>query len=314
MCYVITREGLGLVDAGHGPAVDREDEDRSPADGPSRRFPAAGERRLRQARRDVHVAGWVLALERIILPARCTLRGREDSVLSPPSRSTAEGRSPLGPCDLRLPGGRTPHDFLRTDASGEVVEVEHFDTVRPNAIVELSWEGRQQVPADAGDHGGRSHRAVDVLVEFDDRLPSGAAAAKLERYDHFLSGWAAHTSRYGRRMQAVPVVVFVCRDRVRARECARRADAGLRACRAYAGEYPFDWDYPARERILFASERDMHEGLSSVYGVPRLPPEVRVSAGQGDPRACEAVAARKDIIGMALADNWRPDEPAPGGE
>ena len=44
----------------------------------------------------------------------------------------------------------------------------------------------------------------------------------------------------------------------------------LRACRAYAGEYPFDWEYPGRERILFASERDMHEGLLHAYGVPRL--------------------------------------------
>jgi hypothetical protein len=30
--------------------------------------------------------------------------------------------------------------------------------------------------------------------------------------------------------------VFVCRDRTRARECARVADAVLTACRAYAGE------------------------------------------------------------------------------
>jgi hypothetical protein len=227
-------------------------------------------------------------------------------------RSTSHGHARLGPGDLRLPGGRTPHDFLRTDASGEAVEVEHFDTVRPNAIVELSWEPRQHAAREGA--GAPSPNAIDVLVEFDDRLRTGAAAAKLERYDHFLSGWLAHTSRYGRRLQAVPVVVFVCRDRPRARECARRADAGLRACRAYAGEYPFDWEYPARERILFASERDLHEGLSSVFGVPRIPPDVRASASHGDPSAREAVAEPKDIIGVPMASEWRSDELSPSDD
>src|ERR1700676_5162781 len=104
-----------------------------------------------------------------------------------------------------------------------------------------------------------------------------------------------HTSRYGRRLDAVPMVVYVCRDRAAARECARRADSVLRACRAYAGEYPFDWEYPGRGRILFASERDIHEGLLHAYGVPRLPPEVRVSVGHGDPRAGEAVAEPREI-------------------
>jgi hypothetical protein len=80
-------------------------------------------------------------------------------------------------------------------------------------------------------------------------------------------------------------VVFVCRDRGRARDCATHADSVLCACRAYAGEYPFDWEYPARERILFVAERDVHERSLNGYGVPRLPPEVRVSAAHGDPRA-----------------------------
>ena len=73
----------------------------------------------------------------------------------------------------------------------------------------------------------------------------------------------------------------------------------LRACRAYAGEYPFDWEYPGRERILFASERDVHEGLLRAYGVSRLPPEVRVTVAHGDPRAGEAVVEARAIAGPA---------------
>ena len=70
----------------------------------------------------------------------------------------------------------------------------------------------------------------------------------------------------------------------------------LTACRAYAGEYPFDWEYPGRERILFAAERDVHDGILYAYGVPRLPPAVRVTAAHGDPRAAEATAEARAIL------------------
>jgi hypothetical protein len=128
-------------------------------------------------------------------------------------------------------------------------------------------------------------------------LPTGRAAGKLERYDHFLAGWSVHTRRYGQRRCATPLVVFVCRDRARARECTRRADAMLTACRAYAGEYPADWEYPGRERILFVAERDAHEGYLHGYGVPRLPPEVRVSIAHGDPWAAAARAESRELLG-----------------
>jgi hypothetical protein len=76
----------------------------------------------------------------------------------------------------------------------------------------------------------------------------------------------------------------------------------LRACRAYAGEYPLDWEYPGRERILFVAERDVHEGLLYAYGVPRLPPNVRVSAAHGDPRAGEATVESRQIPGSPAPD------------
>jgi hypothetical protein len=193
----------------------------------------------------------------------------------------------LTPADLRLPGGRTPHDFLRTDAASGTREVDHFETVRPDAILEVP--------------GGTQALATDVFVEFDDRLQGASVVGKLERYDHFLAGWSAHTSRYGRRVEAVPLVVFVCRHGARARECARRADAILRACRAYAGEYPFDWEYPGRAQVVFAAERDVHQGLLTAYGVQRLPPDVRVSASHGDARAGEAAAEPREIVACSSA-------------
>ncbi len=283
MCYVIAAAGVAALQACDRPdgGVGRElDPVRAPVSASVR----TQEGRLRQARHDVHVAGWALALAGVFGAARSALRGPGEAVLSPATRSTAGGRVALAPGDLRLPGGRTPHDFLRSDATGQRVEVERFETVRPDAIIEVRTTD-QRPPA------------TDVIVDLDDRLAVGQGAGKLERYDHFLSGWSMHNHRYGRRAEAAPVVVFVCRDRARARECARGADSLLRACRAYAGEYPLDWDYPGRERILFAAERDAHEGLLRAYGVPRLPPDVRVTAAHGDPRAAATATEPREILG-----------------
>lgn len=281
MCYTIAPRGLELLRAdGRLQAIAERELTESREHGPKSSFPnapsprsprassrPAGDSLLRQARHGVHVTGWALALERALGGTLC-LRGPEESVLCPPLRSTPAGRVALGPGDLRLPGGRTPHDFLRTDPAGARVEVECFETVRPDASVEVGAAG------------------ACLLIERDDRLATRShlvAAAKLERYDHLLSGWAACAPRFARRGAARALVVFLCRDRPRARECARRADHLLSACRAYAGEHPHDWEYPGRAAIAFASERDVHEGVLLAYGVPRLPPEVR-AAGE-DPGA-----------------------------
>jgi hypothetical protein len=279
MCYVITEPGLRLL--GH----DERPQDSSPwrssaGDGAVVVSSSESARRLARACRDVRAAGWALALAQRLGPACCRLRGPAESVLSPPRVTRTGEQAALAPGELRLPGGRAAHDFLRTGAGGERVEVERFETVRPDTIVEVAHQGR----------------AVDLIVELDNRLANGGAIDKLERYDHFLAGWSAHTRRYGQRCEAAPMVVFVCRDRARARESARRADAVLCACRAYAGEYPADWEYPGRERIVFASERDVHEGLLHAYGVARVPPEVRVRAAHGDPRAGEALAQPCQIL------------------
>jgi len=315
MCYVIAAAGLDVLHANDRLTSLREDEVDMPSGSPSPAAPVKGERLLRQARHDAHTAGWALALEHALGCAPLGLRGARESVLSPPLCAGAEGRVALGPGDLNLPGGRAPHEFLRTDSTGARVQVERFETVRPDVTIELPGGLRERVGMERGPVegsvvekevvGGRLARdgsatapgiAIDLLVELDDRLPTPRAAGKLERYDHFLAGWSVHTRRYGPRGRATPMVVFVCRDRARARECARRADVVLSACRAYAGEYPADWEYPGRERIVFAAERDAHEGLLCGYSVPRLPPDVRVSAAHGDPRAGAAMVEVRELI------------------
>lgn len=279
MCYSITGAGLRIVSEHRGSLVGivlgEEDAHRSEQPISSSRE-VSGDRLLRQARHDVRVAGWGLAVERALADGLLRLRGPVDSVISPPSSSRANPGRMLAPGDLSLAGGRTPHDFLRTIEKDTRVEVEHFQSVRPDASL---------LP----------QRRRELLVEFDDRLPEGAGAAKLERYDHFLAGWSSHIRRYSRPSGGLPLVVFVCRDRSRACECARRADRVLTACRAYAGEYPRDWEYPGREHIVFVAERDAHEGHLRSWGVPRLPPNVRITATGGDPRERDPAVERREI-------------------
>ena len=56
-----------------------------------------------------------------------------------------------------------PHDFVRADGSGEPAELDQFETLRPDAVLQI-----------AGDAGP----AIDVFVERDDRHASARWAAK----------------------------------------------------------------------------------------------------------------------------------------
>lgn len=268
MCYAIAPAGRELC-VKHGClAADEAGRQERPVERLVRsaggRARPAEQRLLGQARHDVRAAGWALALERALPAGRATLVGPDRSPIAPPSRRTPDGHRMLAPSELALPGGRTPHDFLRTIEEGRRVEVESFQSVRPDVTL-IDGESRE------------------LLVELDDRLPVGAQASKLERYDHFLTGWLAQLRRYASIPS--PLVVFVCRDRPRARECARAADRVLTAARAYPGEYPASWEYPARELVLFVAERDIYQGLLSGWHPPALPPDVR--AESGDPSARE---------------------------
>jgi hypothetical protein len=223
--------------------------------------------RLSGVRHELHVAGWALALAGHY--GNATFRGRAQSVLAPPR---GPGR-PLSPADLRLPGGRVPHDFVR----GET-EADRFETLRPDATVCVKVpEGR-----------------LDLLVELDDRIGRPAWIAKLERWDHFLSGWSLHTARY--RDGVRPLAVFVCRDAATARDCARRADHVLRACQAYAGDYSHNWSYLGRQSLVFVAERAVHDGSLAGFALPALPPGVRAALANED-SAGEARAVAVSLPG-----------------
>jgi hypothetical protein len=50
--------------------------------------------------------------------------------------------------------------------------------------------------------------------------------------------------------------------------------------------------------VRFVAERDVHEGLLGAYRVPRLPPDVRVSAAGADPRAASTTALPCSLLDL----------------
>ncbi len=96
MCYVITAAGLELLRAGDRSLASAESE----ADLARAPFPASSPQskgRLRQARHDVHVTGWVLALERVV--------GRR---VSDAARTRGKRALAADACDLRREGRTRP--------------------------------------------------------------------------------------------------------------------------------------------------------------------------------------------------------------
>lgn len=258
MCCVITAPGFEALTAQMPSAT---------ADPVTPRMdlaPGDGGIAISTVRRDLHAAGWAMAIERAIGGGPLRWTGPASTEIRAPLLSRGEPAIAIGPANLRLPGGRVAHDFLRADAEGRTMEVDRFETLRPALRLQA-----------------RSSEAtrMDLLVELDDRCGTSSWSAKVRRYDHFVTGWALHLRRHGTEGVGAGVV-FVCRDRSRARDCAREADRLLLASRAYAGERPERWLYTGREQMVFAAERDVHEGLLGAYGILALPPRVRANAQQ----------------------------------
>jgi hypothetical protein len=287
LTYLVTDAGIATVREAigpHGPYLD-----------PRREWsaPSTDDPVMRYARHDLHVNAWGLALEAHLGDAVRRVRGPRNSYVAPPTRSAGGERRAIGPDDLRLPGGRNPHGFLRTDRGRRRVAVEEFAAIEPDLTIELRLrEGGQIV-------------VTDLFVELDRTFKPAKNVDKFERYDHMISGWCTLKDRYAKHCTAPPLVVFVCRDQANAKEFCRAADPVVTAGHAYGGEYPSEWDYPGRERMVFVAERDVHESRMAGYTLPSLPPDVRVVAADLD-RSAAACHPRQRVIGDCLAGGIRP--------
>jgi hypothetical protein len=222
----------------------------------AREAPELSERALADLRGNVHLTGWLLALEQLAGAAIVEILGPGRAAIVPGVRE---------PAALELEGALRARDFLLTAAGGERGAVERFAAVRPDAVVSLQ--------SSAGATG-------DLVVVADPGVV--VVQALLEAYDHLLSGWWRSVDRY-RRVGGPPAVVVVCADRAEALARASAADALLTACLAAIGVSPREWLRPGRQGIHFVAEEDMHRGSLSAWRVPALPPELRAAGDEDEP-------------------------------
>jgi hypothetical protein len=256
-CYSITAKGITLAKTTVGPRGNYIDPMRK-LDPPVSDDPAG-----RQPRHDVHVSGWLIAAERALGVRFANVRGPQSAYVLPPQRRVRNEWVTLGPDDLQPAGdgGVFLHSFRTRTADGRHQPVERFQSVKPDAAVEVRL-ARSNAPR------------LELLVEVDLTERPAKNLSKWERYDHFLTGWAPQLDRYGKHLGA-PIVVFVCVNDDQALQFVSAADSTVVARRARTGEPAETWDYPARENLLFVAEGAAHSGSLAGYRLPAFPPDVR---------------------------------------
>jgi hypothetical protein len=218
----------------------------------------------RRVLRDLHVNGWVLALEQVAGKAFAGWRGQRAARLEPPRRRVRGEWIELSPSEVTLGSNHVLRDY----------QPQKFEPVTPDAAVEI----RLQVG------GERMH--LELLVEMDRGRSSMASEERLRRYDGLVSGWGQALDRY-RTMGAPPMVVFVSEDEPSALALVKVADRALTARIAKAGTDELSWPFPGRRAVFFAVERDVHSGSLLAFQVPEHPPELRVRLNGNKARACE---------------------------
>jgi hypothetical protein len=102
-------------------------------------------------------------------------------------------------------------------------------------------------------------RRFDLMVELDRTQRPTKNFDKFRRYDGLITGWWRRVERY-RKLGESPAAVFVCTDEDHVLAFARAADREVTGRLGRPGTAEQSWPYPGRERMLFVSERDVHEG------------------------------------------------------
>lgn len=75
------------------------------------------------------------------------------------------------------------------------------------------------------------------------------------------------------QLGAPPAVVFVCTDEAHANGFMEGADRQVTGRVANPSAPEASWPYPARQRMFFAAERDVHEGSLRAWKLQPEPPE-----------------------------------------
>jgi hypothetical protein len=131
---------------------------------------------------------------------------------------------------------------------------QEFEGLEADALIELA------IPA------SNRTRRVDVFVEMDRTRRPGKNTPKFRRYDHFITGWSTLLDRYAEALEERPIVVFVCDDQ--ALGFLKLADTQVTGALGVKGTELPEWQHPARERMFFVAERDLHSGTLRALRLP----------------------------------------------
>jgi len=254
------REQFVYILAAPGYAVAREQmrlfDDHAPSEESWREPDVADPRRVLH---DLHVAGWILALGRVLPKSAVNGWHGPRARLARPEPA------------LRGRGGERRVISVREvpvgpDRAIADLQLERFAPIRSDGMVELALRPPE------------GPRRLDLFVELDRTRKPARNMPKFAAYDAFITAWSAATPRY-QSLSDRPLVVFVCDDEPQARAFCRAADASFTGRIITLRTPPDQWRYPGRERAYFCCERDVHEGSLRAWRLPPLPPDVRAELG-----------------------------------
>jgi len=220
---------------------------------------------------DLHVIAYVLQLSRLVdgpgdpLASGAGLivdvRGSRGATLDPPKEYDGRKRVPLTP---QLLASLEPEMVLDTP-----FELEGFRSLVPDGAVLLQ------------DHRGGDGKARNqILLELDRSGHRQKLVGKLRRYDAFYAAWAHRHPQTRRRL---PVTLFVAKDEATLRRQLAIADQVLCIRRGTSRTPPAEWPAPpSRRQVLFALERDLHQGTLRCYRLPEQPPAIREAGARND--------------------------------
>jgi hypothetical protein len=235
---------------------------------------------------NLHATAWVLAFERAAGRFVRAWHGPNHPVTRPRVPRIKEEREwvNLGPRHLKPPPNMAIHG-LKFPANVDIARQE-FEGIETDALIELA------IPA------GNSTRRVDVFVEMDRTRRPSKNSPKFRRYDHFITGWSTLLDRYAEALKERPIVVFVCEDGDQALDFLKLADSQVTGAIGVKGTEIADWQHPARERMFFVAERDLHSSTLRALRLPTHPPKVRAALGEpADPQPEQVSILPRRLLG-----------------
>lgn len=197
---------------------------------------------------DLQVNAWVLVFRRIVGDLVVDWKGPDHGAVHLPTKLVEGQRRPIDLADVRLEGHLQISDLRRKT----------FAKVVPDATVSM------EMP---------SGRRFDLLFELDRTRRANKNADKFLRYDALITAWWRNAARY-QALGEPPAAVFICPTEAGVFGFMEEADRQLMGSVLRPGDAPARWSYPGRERTLFVSERDVHEGSLRAWMLQRQPREL----------------------------------------